>query len=390
MVKPKQNISDILYHYTHSLWREYHLPTVTSLISKILILGVISFVFLLFSSAPRSSLNILHLWNVWDAPHYLSIAENGYQRDGDAANLIVFLPLFPILIYIIKWTFQQNFLISAYLVSFFATIILAIMLYKLALIDYSNKVAIWTVIFLFIFPTSFFLHIPYTESLFISLAVSAFYFVRKRHYWISFLFISLASLTRLSGLALIPAIFSEIMMFDRSNFNKLSIYRKIYLLSFGLIVCLSGFFIYLMINYSIFGNPLQFTVAEKQNWYTHFSPFGQGLKSALENLSWRVGLEKVMLGYGQIIAFCFGLFVSLYVLLKIRLSYGIYMLCVLWLVSSMSFWLSMPRYALSLFPAFIALALFSQNRWFKYIWILTSVILLTALSLIFIQYGPVF
>lgn len=370
--------------------KQYYTPILIVLISKTLIFVVISMLSTYILSNPRGRLSIWELWNVWDAPHYISIASSGYQNKGIEANFIVFLPLLPLLIFISKFMFHTSFLIAGYIVSFFITILLSIMFYKLTLLDYSKRVARLTILFLFIFPTSFFLHIPYTESLFILLSVLAFYFVRKKYYWLSFLFISLASLTRVVGLALIPGIFVEMLILDRENFNKISIYRKFNFLFFGLLLSISGFLVYLFVNYFIFGNPLYFTMAEKQNWYTTFSPFGQGLISAFQSLSWRVGLEKIMLGYGQIIAFILGIVMSIYVLFKVRLSYGLYMLFVLWSSWAMSFWLSMPRYIISLFPMFIVLALFSKNILFRYIWILFSVTLLIILGLIFIQYGPVF
>lgn len=372
------------------MFKQYLWPLSFALISKVIILAGITFVFSHFFSSPRISLNIWQLWNVWDGPHYLSLAQSGYQKTGEQANLIVFLPLLPFLIAVFKSILQIDFLPSAYVVSGFTSILLAVMFYKLVLIDYQSKIANWAVLLLFLFPTAFFLHIPYTESLFILLAVSAFYFVRKRYYWLGFFLVGLANLTRITGLALIPAIMIEVLYLDRKNFIDQSNYQKLGLALSGLMLCSSGFIIYLLFNYLMYGTPFQFTIAETQNWYTSFSPFGSGLKAAYESLFWRTGLEKVMLGYGQIIAFLYGLLISLYVTFRIRVSYGVYMLLALWSVYSMSFWISMPRYTLSLFPGFIALALFSQNKIFRYIWLTVSTSLLIFLSLIFLQYGPVF
>ena len=96
-----------------------------------------------------------------------------------------------------------------------------------------------------------------------------------------------------------------------------------------------------------------------------------------------------MLGYAQITAFALGLIMSIYTLIKIRLSYGIFMVIVLWLSYSSSFWSGMPRFILPLFPMFIVLALFSKSSLFKYLWILSSLTLLIFFALIFIQWGPV-
>ncbi len=370
--------------------KRYQLPILIALTSKILILFFIKKLSVyIIPNAGTINLSVWNLWNVWDAPHYVSIASSGYQKLGDEANFIAFLPLLPVLIFVSKFIFQTSYLIAGYIVSFFTSLLLSIMLYKLTLLDYPKKTAILAVIMLFIFPTAFFLHIPYTESLFILLSVAAFYSIRKKNYWVSFLFVGLATATKVAGLALIPAIFAEILFFDRQYFRKVSIYKKLGISLIGLVVSLSGFLIYLTLNYFLFGNFFYFTIVREQNWFVTFSPFGKGLIGVFQSLSWRMGLDRIMLGYAQIIAFFLGLIMSVYALVKIRFSYGIFMIIVLWLSFSMSFWLGMPRFILSLFPMYIILALFSNNIIFKYTWILLSITLLIFFSVIFIQWGPV-
>lgn len=370
-------------HAVYEVFMRYKMPILIALVSEIIILfffGRLSAY--LFPQSRAAILNIWELWNVWDAPHYISVASSGYQKIGDELNFIIYLPFFPLLIAVFKFIFQTSFLISGYLVSFVSSVLLAIMLYKLVLLDYSKKTAVLAVLMLFIFPTSFFLHIPYTEAVFMLVSVAAFYFARKRRYFLSFLFVSLAASTKIAGLALIPAIFAEIFFSDRQNFNQ----RNIII---GLLISLSGFLSYLFLNYFLWGDFFYFTIIQKQHWFETFAPFGQGLMSAFKSLSWRTGLEKIMLGYGQIAAFFLALVLSLYVLIKVRTSYGIFAIIVLWISYSMSFWVCMTRYILSIFPMFIGLALLSKNMLFKYSWILLSTILLVILSLIFLQYGPV-
>lgn len=371
--------------------KEHKLPILIALISKILILFFIAGLSVyIIPNSKALNLDIWELWNVWDARHYVSIASLNYQKvSGDLAILIGFLPFLPLLIFIFKHIFQTSFLISGYIVSAVATILLSIMLYKLVLLDYPKKVAIFTVFMLFIFPTSFFLHIPYTESLFILLSVSAFYFVRRRNYWASFLCVGLATFTKIAGLALIPAIVAEILVFDRGYFRRIDLKNKFAIIIFGLVLSLSGFLIYLFINYYIWGDPFYFNIIKKQFHSISFAPFGQGLVGAFSALSYRVGFEKFMLGYAQIAAFALGLIMSIYTLFKIRLSYGIFMIIVLWLSYSSSFWSGMPRHILPLFPMFIILALLSQQIIFRYLWILLSTGLSVLFAINFIQWGPV-
>lgn len=372
-------------------WYKKHLDYI-KVIAIVLFFGVLVLVFTslisrnIYPNSRAKVLNIWELWNVWDGPHYLSIAQNGYQTNGVEANFIVFLPLYPLLIFIIKHLLQIDFLPASYVVSFLSSILLATLIYKLTVLDFPKKVAIYTVLLIFIFPTSFFLYIPYTESLFILLCAAVFYLLRRKYYWLSFLLTALAGLTKISGLALVPAILFEVCA-DK-NINKI---QKIVFLFSGFLISISGFLVYLFLNHYYWGNFFQFTIFEKQNWYTIFAPFGDGLISAFRSIFWRQGMERLFLGYVQIGLFVFGLLTSIYVLIKVRFSYGIFMFVSLWFAYSMSFWLSMPRYVLSMFPLFIPLALLcSKYVFFRFIWILFSLIGLIFFSLSFIQYGPVF
>lgn len=370
------------------MFKQYYIPIFISLATKILILIFIPFLATHIISDFKI-INTWETWNVWDARHYVSIATSNYHRaSNDEAVLIGFLPFLPLMMHLFKSIFHISVLASGYFVSGISTILLSIILYKLVLLDYPKKVALLTVLLLFIFPTSFFLHIPYTESIFILLAVSAFYFARKKYYWISFLCIGLATFTKIAGLSLIPAIFIEILFYQKEFFKKKGIDKWIFII-LGLLISASGFLIFLYINYFVWGDPFYFNIIKKQFHSISFAPLGQGLIGAFSVLSYRVGVEKFMLGYAQIAAFVLGLTMSAYVLIKVRVSYGLFMLIVLWISYSMSFWLGMPRYILSLFPMFIVLALLSKHLIFKFVWILISTALLVILSLIFIQYGPV-
>ena len=178
------------------MFKQYYIPIFISFATKIIIIVFIPLIashFLL----NFKFVNIWEAWNVWDARHYVDIATSNYHRaSNDEAVLIGFLPFLPLMIYIFKSIFQIGALVSGYIVSTVTTVLLSMILYKLVLLDYSKKTAILTIIMLFIFPTSFFLHIPFTESLFILLSVSAFYFTRTGHYWVSFLCIGFATFTK--------------------------------------------------------------------------------------------------------------------------------------------------------------------------------------------------
>ena len=125
--------------------------------------------------------NWLQIWDNWDASHYLRLAENGYVAAGDARVSLVFFPLYPWLVRLVAFV-VQNYIAAALIVSGFASAATAVLLRRLACCDETEQVARNAVWFLLIFPTSFFLHVPYTESLFLALCLGCFLAARKSHW----------------------------------------------------------------------------------------------------------------------------------------------------------------------------------------------------------------
>src|SRR5947209_1074568 len=133
----------------------------------------------------------LSIWNRWDAPHYLDIARAGYVAEGLEARWIVFYPLYPWLVRACAFVLQDE-LVSAFFVSAVASLAAGLLLYRLAELDEQDTTARASVFFMFVFPTSYFLHIGYTESLFITLSVGAFLAARVRRWWLAGLLGALA------------------------------------------------------------------------------------------------------------------------------------------------------------------------------------------------------
>src|SRR5205807_8817046 len=104
----------------------------------------------LTNSSIGSFKNWLALWNRWDAVHYVTLAENGYQATGEARFLIVFYPLFPWLTRITALVFR-NYVVSALIVVALASIAAGLLLKQLVKLDYSDAVADRAFWFLFIF-----------------------------------------------------------------------------------------------------------------------------------------------------------------------------------------------------------------------------------------------
>lgn len=124
--------------------------------------------------------SFISIWNVWDAPHYLNIAKEGYSSSvvNERYLLIAFFLLYPLIIKIFSFVFQ-NYLLSSLIVSNIGFAVAAYYLYKLVRTDFESSDALRSVIYFSVFPTAYFLHAPYTESLLLALTIASFYYARN-------------------------------------------------------------------------------------------------------------------------------------------------------------------------------------------------------------------
>jgi len=311
---------------------------------------------LLFGLVLNQPGGIISLWNRWDAPHYVEIARNGYTSVGEGRYFIVFMPLFPFLIRLLTFI-TGNFEVSALLISNSASLLAGFFLYKLTKIDYSHSTALKSVFYFSIFPTSYFLIAGYTESLFLFLTIGCFYYARKGNWLSAGVMGMFASATRITGLVLIPSLIYEYRL--KESKTKSKSVKDIFFIS----VISFGFIFYLIVNYIVFGNVFMFVEMQREHWFKYLAPPWEGLLGALWSISGREAVQKVLVGAAEVVFGLFGLGCIIYALItKFRFSYTIYMLLTWLTVASTSFWLSMPRYTLSLFPIFIMLAIFGDKR----------------------------
>ncbi len=310
----------------------------------------------------KSVLELWPIWVRWDGPHYIDIAKFGYQTTGEPALFIVFYPLYPILIKISSFFFN-DYLFSTILVSTIFSVLTSIVLFELVLLDHSRKVAILSVFFLHLFPTAYFFQASYTESLFLFSSLGTIYFYRKKYFMLSGIFGLLSTMTRINGVLLIPLLLFE------SNFKLTS--KKL----LTLILTPIGFVIYLLINKYYFGDFFYFQKPLLSNWYKKFEWPWISLKNSYYFANSQTGINHYIFS-AELIVFVIFLLLGIYVFFKIRKSYGIYMLLNLFLFSSTSFIMSTPRYVLILFPVYILLAVMKRPIIQAFISILFTVLLL--------------
>jgi len=141
-----------------------------------------------------------------DALWYLAIANKGYSPDDGSA---AFFPLFPIAVRGLSWAIGGHLLAAGIVVSNGSFLGALLILYSLTRRELSEEAARRTVLYISVFPTSFFFFAPYSESTFLLLAVSAFWAVRRRAWPLAGVSGALASATRGIGAFLAPALAME-------------------------------------------------------------------------------------------------------------------------------------------------------------------------------------
>ncbi|MEM3601589.1 MAG: hypothetical protein QXN87_02835 [Candidatus Bathyarchaeia archaeon] len=330
------------------------------LISKVLIFSL-GFAGTYFNEGPAPPLKILmRQFCRWDGLHLIDVARYWYVNVGEQRFFIVFFPLYPLLIRLTTFDWQYASL-SALLISNVSSIIAVVYLFKLVRLDFEDDVAKRTVFYLCIFPTAYFLCAVYTEGLFLALAVACIYYARLEKWPLAGFLGMLASLTRITGLSLLPALAIEYLSQRRWKLKNLD--AKI----LWSCLTLAGFLTYLAINYQVTGNFFAFIEIQKEHWCETFDPL-LGLERAWQLTFSASSPDNLMLGAAQWAFVALGLFgIVLGFILHLRPSYNVYMFFA-WAISvSMSWWISMPRYMLVLFPLFILFGLFGRRKKFNYV-----------------------
>lgn len=305
----------------------------------------------------------------FDGVHYLSIAGMGYSNNAG------FFPFYPLLIKTLTSFLEsiQAFgaiqFFSALFISNLAFFLSLLVFYKLIRLDFPDKIAYSSIIFLLAFPTSFYFGAIYTESLFLLFALLSFYFARKNDWKKAGIFAMFLSATRLVGIAIFPVL---IYMFVKNHNVILTLkgknLKKIFFKFLPLFLSPLGLVAYALFNKLKWNEWFYFISAQgqfaNQRSVDQIVPFPQTAFryfKLLFNLpttqyEWWVALLELMIFFWAICLFYFAL------KKKVNFSYILFsVFCFLVPVSSGTI-SGFPRYVLPLFPLFITLPLILNGR----------------------------
>ena len=139
----------------------------------------------------------------WDAVWFLRIADGGY---GDDPSRAAFFPLYPLLITLLGALGGGSagaLLVAAYAISLSAFVGALALLHKLVTLELGRPLARPVLLLLAVFPAALYFGAPYSESLFLLLAVGTFWFARTDRFALAGACAMGASATRSAGLLLL-------------------------------------------------------------------------------------------------------------------------------------------------------------------------------------------
>ena len=310
----------------------------------------------------------LEIWNRWDALHYLALAEHGYVAAGERSVQIAFFPLYPWLTRALA-LLVGDYLFSAFLLSGLCSVGAGLLLKNLIETDYGEVPAFRAVWFMLIFPTSYVLHVPYTESLMLTLTLGCFLAARRERWALAGLLGAAASLSRINGMILAPALAVEIFL--RFRRTRKWDWRWLWVLAIP-----AGFLGYLLLNKVMTGSFFTFLQVQQSHWFKSLTWPWVGLGGAFGSMSGRPPTEAVMVGWQEIFFALVGLACTIFSWIKLRPAYAVWMTLNWLLITSTSFLLSVPRYLVIMFPIYLTFALLSEREIWKQVITLWSILYL--------------
>ena len=298
-------------------------------------------------------------WYRWDTVHYLDLSQNGYSR----AFLSVWPPLYSGLIHLVSYSGLTP-MVAAVLVSNLCAIGAFILLYRMAE-DLTEGAGNRALLFLAVFPTSFFLVAGYSEPLFILLAAGSLYAGCKRSMWLAGLLASLAVLTRLQGVILVlPLVYEGLVLYRHARRGKTLRVRLFELLKIVSPAALP------LLTAAGFAAYVRFLLKYPWPWETLAAEWGQhtGLpwEGIAGNFTSLAGLRLLttpinpLAQAADLAAILFLIIITVLMATRWRnfpVAYTLYtaagLLLVLTKLDDQGLLVSVSRYALSMFPVFL-------------------------------------
>lgn len=317
--------------------------------------------------APDWDLVALH--DRWDAYWYLDIAKNGYALRGEAQANVVFFPLYPLLVRFVGLVVGGDLVLAGWLVSSVCLALAAAAFARLVQEFHPEIDPVLPVVFLLAHPAAFFLNAVYSESLFLLLTFAMLLAARRGRFWTAGVFAALASATRVAGLFAGVLLAAE---FIHAHGLRGLLTRRVFALGLAPLGILT-FFLHHQI---VFGDFFLFFEAQRK--------FGRDLAVTAADLAVKnsPGLVVRLLDYFFLAS---ALAAGAWALVRLRTSYGVYMLVTLAVAIASGSLLGAARYTMVLFPIHLAGASLRSPA-LRFAWLFGSTLLQALYILCFVNH----
>jgi len=315
------------------------------------------------------------IWQRFDANWYLVIAQNGY---GHVPGDVHFPPLYAILIRMTSVILRDDVL-SALLIAQLALYYLVKLLYDLFAQWGDEWISQKALLFLLIFPTSFFLFSAYTEAIFMIFVLLCLKAMENGKWPWAGLWMFCAILVRLQGVALLLPFVWGLLQTRLRNVKFIDLF-------FGVLGPVVAIGLYLLIR-AKGGDPSVIPFTET-NLHARIVP-------PWENVIYSVQyIFNGLAGYIDILNLMTFILFSVSLVAnwkKFPVEYGLFsaasiVLLTMRLVDTQPL-NSMIRYLLTVFPAFYLFGMLAENEWMKRLMVVSFLILNLFLSAQFFLWG---
>lgn len=301
---------------------------------------------------------LVDAWIRFDAAHLLAIAKFGYLS-LPPENLMYF-PLFPWLTRQLSLVTFGEVTVAGLFLSTISALIALILFYKLVMVITNDSgLARWTIAIWAVFPTSFFLFAPYTDSLFMCFTFGCFLSLRSDKWFLASLLAGLACMTRAQGvILLIPMTYLTV----KSIFSRTLTGLGWKIISIAVVFLFwAAFLLWRNVNgeaglFSSYSNYSELTLADP------ILAFRQSVTRLFTE-----GDLRILADLLSVILFG-SLFIKMVLTENYRKEFDLILYCfftylsfIVWQSDIVSPYQSITRYVLSLFPLFIILANWVKN-----------------------------
>jgi hypothetical protein len=294
----------------------------------------------------------------WDSLLYGAVALRGYQLTGQQCCYQAFFPGFPGLMAALAPLSGNNVFVAGFVVAQVAGLVSAVLIWRLAADGPGRQAAgRWAVLFLAAAPLSVFFTVVYTESLFLALVLGAWLMGLRRRWWFAGVLSALACAVRINGLFLVAGLGVMYLMQLREA-RRWQPKKDVMALAAGPAVVA----VWMGYLHARTGSWRAWSAAEEKGWGRHPAWPSEGVQVSLHRIQKAWNVHWMLSGWADLLAAVLSVALVVVFLRLRRWPEATFLgLSAISIVCS-TLYVSAPRYALTLFPAYLLAARASVDR----------------------------